>query len=89
MKLAHPGAILIEFLTISHIGVPGVYDVIFCRNVLIYFTDESLRRAVDNFAFWLRPGGLLFLGHSESIIGKNKAFRAIRLHNCIAYQLVE
>ncbi|MDH3253872.1 MAG: protein-glutamate O-methyltransferase CheR, partial [Acidobacteriota bacterium] len=45
------------------------YDAIFCRNVLIYFSEPALHRAVENFAAALRPGGLLFLGHSESIIG--------------------
>lgn len=62
------------------------YDALFCRNVLIYFSEASLHKAVDNFAFCLRPGGLLFLGHSESIIGVSDKFEAIRLGNCIVYR---
>ena len=70
----------------STIQVAGVYDVIFCRNVLIYFSDEALLKAAENFAYWLRPGGLLFLGHSESLLGKSDAYEAERLDNCIVYR---
>ena len=42
------------------------FDVIFCRNVMIYFSRESQRRVLDRFIDVLRPGGLLFVGHSES-----------------------
>ena len=62
------------------------YDVVFCRNVLIYFSEEAVHRAIDNFARALRPGGLLFLGHAESIIGVSPRFDAVRLKRCIAYQ---
>lgn len=62
------------------------YDALFCRNVLIYFSEAALKQAIDNFAQAVRPGGLLFLGHSESIIGLTQAFQAERLGNCIAYR---
>lgn len=62
------------------------YDVIFCRNVLIYFSDGAFHRAIDNFARALRPGGLLFLGHSESLIGRSTQFETVRLGSCIAYR---
>lgn len=62
------------------------YDVIFCRNVLIYFSEPAIQATIDNFARAMRPGGLLFLGHSESIIGLTSAFQAERLGQCIAYQ---
>ena len=65
-------------------GAP--YDVLFCRNVFIYFAEEALRRALANFASVLRPGGLLFLGHAESIIGISEEFETVRLARCIAYQ---
>lgn len=42
------------------------FDYIFCRNVLIYFDAETTRKVVDRLALALRPGGILFLGHSES-----------------------
>jgi chemotaxis protein methyltransferase CheR len=65
-----------------------LYDIVFCRNVIIYFSEPALRKAVENFAHCLRPGGLLFLGHSESIIGISKSFNAIRAGNSILYQRV-
>ena len=43
-----------------------LFDVIFCRNVMIYFSRESQRQVLDRFIRVLRPGGLLFVGHSES-----------------------
>ena len=65
-------------------GAP--YDVLFCRNVFIYFAEDALRRALRSFASVLRPGGLLFLGHAESIIGISDDFETVRLARCIAYQ---
>ena len=67
---------------------PVPYDAVFCRNVLIYFSPLALQRAIENFARVLRPGGLLFLGYSESIIGLSDRFDTVRLDRCIAYRRV-
>ena len=67
---------------------PRPYDIVFCRNVLIYFSEPALHQAVENFARTLRPGGILFLGHAESIIGMAKELETIRLKKCIAYRKV-
>lgn len=64
------------------------YDAVFCRNVLIYFSEPALHRAIDHFAEVLRPGGLLFLGHSESIIGLSPRFETVRFARAIAYRKV-
>lgn len=64
------------------------YDAVFCRNVLIYFSEEAIRRAVENFATVLRPGGLLFLGASESIIGLSECFEAVRFTGTLGYRRV-
>jgi chemotaxis protein methyltransferase CheR len=64
----------------------AAYDAIFCRNVLIYFSEAALRSAVRHFASALRPGGLLFLGVAESIIGLSDQFETVRLRRAIAYR---
>jgi chemotaxis protein methyltransferase CheR len=64
----------------------GPYDAVFCRNVLIYFSAPALLRAIASFADVLRPGGLLFLGASESIIGLSERFETVRLPATIAYR---
>jgi chemotaxis protein methyltransferase CheR len=53
-------------------------DIIFCRNVLIYFDKTTQERVIHKFCRHLRPGGLLFLGHSESIIGMNLPLVQVR-----------
>ena len=77
-----------NILDLGSFAAPIAYDAVFCRNVLIYFSESALRRAVDNFAAVLRPGGVLFLGHSESIIGLSARFESVRLRNLIAYRRV-
>jgi chemotaxis protein methyltransferase CheR len=61
------------------------FDVIFCRNVLIYFDDASRKSVVDHFHNALNPGGYLFLGHSESVGRISTAFRLIRSGEHLAY----
>lgn len=47
----------------------GPFDAVFCRNVLIYFDDVVKKELIERFCDKLRPGGLLYLGHSETILG--------------------
>ena len=58
---------------------PMVYDVIFCRNVMIYFSREDQATLVQRFRERLTPGGYLFIGHSESLHGLNVDLK-LRLH---------
>jgi chemotaxis protein methyltransferase CheR len=51
--------------------VKGPFDVIFCRNVLIYFDAEAKQAIVERFVDLLHPGGTLYLGHSESMLGNH------------------
>jgi chemotaxis protein methyltransferase CheR len=60
-------------------------DFIFCRNVLIYFDTASCRKVVDKFYDALRPGGYIFLGHSESVGRITSAFRLVRQGKMFAY----
>lgn len=68
----------------------GVYvgrmDVIFCMNVLIYFSEERRHALVQRFYDALEPGGYLFLGHSESLSKVPVKFQAIVLNDCILYR---
>lgn len=52
-------------------------DIIFCRNVLIYFEKNIQEQVILKFCSLLRPGGLLFLGHSESILGMDLPLRQV------------
>ena len=49
-------------------GALGLFDVIVCRNVLIYFRDEMARRVLDGLTSALKPGGALLVGVSESLL---------------------
>jgi chemotaxis protein methyltransferase CheR len=48
------------------------FDVIFCRNVLIYFDNETKIELINRFVSLLRPGGWLYLGHSETLNGNHQ-----------------
>jgi chemotaxis protein methyltransferase CheR len=64
-------------------------DVVFCRNVLIYFSDAAVQRAVSLFHEVLVPGGYLLLGHAESLGRVTSDFRPIRFQGAIVYQRPE
>lgn len=56
----------------------GPFDAIFCRNVMIYFDKQTQQRLVERFWSLLRPGGHLFVGHSESLTGTAHRFRYVQ-----------
>jgi chemotaxis protein methyltransferase CheR len=62
------------------------FDVVFCRNVMIYFDREGQRRLVSRLTRAIAPGGYLFLGHTESLAGLSDAFRMVARGRGIAYQ---
>ena len=61
-------------------------DIIFCRNVLIYFGEETTRQMVASFAKILKPEGLLFLGHSESLARISTQYVPTRFPGAIIYR---
>ncbi|MDQ2084910.1 protein-glutamate O-methyltransferase CheR [Herbivorax sp. ANBcel31] len=54
------------------------FDLIFCRNVMIYFDSKVQQRLIDKFYDVLVPGGILFIGHSESLTGKKHKFQYLK-----------
>lgn len=64
----------------------GQFDIIFCRNVLIYFSAELRRDIIGRLAKSLNPGGYLFLGSSESITGHSDEFDMLRSGGAVYYR---
>lgn len=70
----------------SSMEAQGEFEVIFCRNVLIYFDDAARRTAAENLFARLRPGGFLCLGHTESMARIDDRFEVRRLSDAVVYQ---
>jgi chemotaxis protein methyltransferase CheR len=70
----------------ARVSLLGHLDVVFCRNVIIYFDDASKKVVVKNFYNRLVEGGYLLLGHSESLISLSTQFKLRHLKNDMVYQ---
>ncbi|MBJ6750949.1 CheR family methyltransferase [Geomonas anaerohicana] len=70
----------------NRLALLGKMDVIFCRNVIIYFDQASKKRVIESFYNTLRGGGYLLLGHSESLMNLSTAFALRHLKNDMVYQ---
>ncbi len=66
--------------------LPQGNDVIFCRNVMIYFDEPEQKRLVQKLYRCLNPNGYLFIGHAESLFGLSNKFRMVHQNNGTAYQ---
>ena len=66
--------------------VLGKADVIFCRNVLIYFDSRARKAAIEVLYDRLNPGGILLLGHSESLLNVSTAFELLHLRDDLVYR---
>ena len=69
--------------------LPQRNDIIFCRNVMIYFDEPEQKRLVEKFYRCLNPEGYLFVGHAESLFGLTKKFHMIHDNNATVYQRIE
>ena len=67
----------------------GKFDIIFCRNVLIYFSSESKTNILNRMAEILNPGGFIILGGSESPTGYSPAYEMVRYDAGVIYRLKE
>lgn len=65
---------------------PEAFDVVFCRNVLMYFPPEVARAVVERIAASLAPGGYLFIGYAETLRGLSQDFHLRHTHGAYYYQ---
>jgi chemotaxis protein methyltransferase CheR len=69
--------------------LPQRYDVIFCRNVMMYFDEAEQKRLVEKFYRCLCPGGYLLVGHAESLLGLTNKFTMVYRDSGTAYRSIE
>jgi chemotaxis protein methyltransferase CheR len=67
-----------QFNLMEHFPFQNKFDMIFCRNVMIYFDPQTQQDLVNRFYDVLIPGGLLFIGHSESLTNKRHHFQYLQ-----------
>ena len=70
----------------ARIALLGKMDVIFCRNVIIYFDQAGKKKAIESFFQRLNPEGFLLLGHSESLINLSTSFQLKHFQHDMVYQ---
>jgi chemotaxis protein methyltransferase CheR len=69
--------------------LPQRNDIIFCRNVMMYFDEAEQKRLVEKFYRCLNPEGYLFVGHAESLLSLTEKFQMVHRNSGTAYQRVE
>ncbi len=82
-----------EYLNLRSGPFPGAadhpLDLIFCRNVMIYFQPETIQEIIEQMAKLLQPGGYLLLGHAETLIGVRHDFSRVQYGGGFVYRLQE
>lgn len=82
---------LVEFRRVNLLNATaglGMFDAIFCRNVLIYFDEATRRRVCEEFAGRLAPGGWLVLGTAENLYGVSERFESVRFGETLLFRRV-
>lgn len=72
---------------LQNFSMLGPFDVVFCRNVLIYFSNENKRDILARIAKVLKPKGYLFLGGSEPLASYSQEFDMVRCARGVVYRL--
>jgi chemotaxis protein methyltransferase CheR len=89
VKKALKELIHFDFHNLKTEYLPQRNDVIFCRNVMMYFDEAEQKRLIEKFSRCLNPGGYLFVGHAESLLGLTDKFTMIYRDTGTAYQQIE
>jgi chemotaxis protein methyltransferase CheR len=89
LKKALKEMVHFDFHNLKTEFLPQRNDIIFCRNVMIYFDEAEQKRLVQKFYRCLNQEGYLFIGHAESLFGLSDKYKMIHLNNGTAYQRLE
>jgi chemotaxis protein methyltransferase CheR len=89
IKKAMKELVQFDFHNLKTEFLPQRNDIIFCRNVMIYFDEAEQKRLIDKFYRCLNPEGYLLVGHAESLFGLSDKFRMIHQNNGTVYQRIE
>jgi len=89
VKAAVKSLVHFDFHNLKTEYLPQRNDVIFCRNVMMYFDEPEQKRLIEKFARCLNPRGYLFVGHAESLLGLTDKFVLVHRNSGTAYQKVE
>ncbi len=76
----------LNLMDVHRYAALGRFDVIFCRNVLMYLSSQARHRIVEGFFDALVPGGFLLLGHSESLLNVTTRFDLVHLSSDLVYR---
>jgi chemotaxis protein methyltransferase CheR len=89
VKPALKSLVQFDFHNLKAEYLPQRNDVIFCRNVMIYFDEAEQKRLIEKFHHCLNPDGCLFVGHAESLFGLTKKYQMVHQNNATVYQKLE
>ncbi|MEN6474782.1 MAG: CheR family methyltransferase [Syntrophaceae bacterium] len=76
----------LNFMDSQRMQLMKGFDIIFCRNVLIYFDDAARKKIVSHLYDNINPGGYLFIGHSESLHNITRAFKLVHFPGALGYK---
>jgi chemotaxis protein methyltransferase CheR len=89
IKKALKEVVHFDFHNLKTEYLPQRNDVIFCRNVMMYFDEPEQKRLLEKFARCLNLQGYLFVGHAESLLALTNKFAMVYRNSGTAYQKVE